>query len=392
MRRVQLDTSIFLIIAILLVLSGAVVLVASYVRTDTIAGIAEDGGQISLLIVLELPGNTLVTEILYYDTTTRRAALFDIPPNTGVVVASQNRVDGVDTVYWKDGIDAYRETISSLVGAPVEFYLTLTMESLETVTDLLEGIPLFVADIPREGPDAILIPTGDVVLDGAKIQQYVAFAPEGERARERIARLQKAVAGLIDRLGEQSELISDPPTLAVLREAVGSNLDRRAVSSLARVLEGLEVERIITRQVEGTLRNVETDGQTESLLFPHQEGRWLIESVRQVVENLRSTEALRDENIVITLEILNGTTNTGLARRTAELYRSYGFDVVTVGNAARDDVQETIIVDRTGNEAFANRTAEIIRASLIDVEPGSSAGVDVTIVLGEDFDGRYVRQ
>ena len=74
-----------------------------------------------------------------------------------------------------------------------------------------------------------------------------------------------------------------------------------------------------------------------------------------------------------------------------ELYRSYGFDVVTVGNAIRDDVADTVVIDRIGNEVFANRTAEIIRASLIDLQVETQMGVDVTVVLGEDFDGRYVR-
>jgi len=390
-KRDRIDRGVFLIIAIAVVLIGAGLLVAGYVRTDVISDLADRGEQLSILFVLELPDDRLITEVLYFDTSTNRAALFDIPSNTGVVVRSLNRVDGIDTIYWNDGIDLYREAILKLLGAPVDYHIGLTMDSLETVSDLLEGIPLFVADVPDEGPDAIRIPTGDVVLDGAKMQTYAAYRPEGERDRERIVRFQKAVAGIVDRLGEKSDLVADPVASVILSEAIETNLDRRAFISLASVLSGLEVDRIITRQVEGATRQVETGDESEALLFPHQEGRWLTEAVRQVVENLRSQEALRDENIVIRLEILNGTGNSGLARRTAELYRSYGFDVVTVGNATRNDVEETLVVDRVGNEIFANRTAEIIRASLIDLQLEVQVGVDVTVVLGEDFDGRYVR-
>ncbi len=391
MRQPRIDRAVYLILAIVVVLAAAGLLIASYVRTDTIAELAEEGGQISLLVVIEAEDAPLITEVLYYDTTTDRAALFDIPPNLGLVVASLNRVDSVDTVFLNDGIEEYRQVISSLVGVPIAFDLVLTMDGLETLTDLLEGIPIFVADIPNEGPDAIRIPNGDVVLDGAKIQSYVSYTQEEERDRERIARHQRAVIGIINRLGEQSALVADPVALNVLMNSVQTNLDRRAFISLAREFQGLESDRVITRQVEGTVRQVETDGAMEALLFPHQEGRWLKESVRQVVENITSEEALRDENIVIKLEILNGTETAGLARRTAELFRSYGFDVVTVGNAARNDVKETMIVDRVGNEIFADRTAEIIRAANIDRELDAQIGVDVTIVLGEDFDGRFVR-
>ena len=391
MKKEGLDRAIILIVAILVVLGGAAVLVASYVRTDEISELEEAGGQVSILVTIDVPGERLISQVLYLDTATSRAALFDIPANTGVVVESLNRVDGIDTVYRTSGVDAFREEVADLLGAPVDYQLVMSIDDLEMLVDFLEGVPLFVADIPDFGPDALLIPSGDVVLDGAQMQMYVGFAPEGERDRERIARAQKAVAGLIGRLGEQAALVSEPDAATAILAGIETNLDRRGLVSLANVLGSLELDRIITRQVEGTIRQVETEETSEALLFPHQEGRWLEESVRQVIDNLKTNESLRDENIVITLEILNGTSNSGLARRTAELYQSYGFDVVTVGNAARDDVGETLIIDRTGNEIFANRTAEIIRATSVELELEAGTGVDVTIVLGEDFDGRYVR-
>lgn len=391
MKRDRVDRGIYLIIAIVVVLVGVGLLVARYIRTDVIVDLSDNGDQISILFAIDLSDGRLITEVLFFDTSTNRGALFDIPANTGVVIESLNRVDGIDTVYWNDGVAAYREAVAKLLGVPVDFHIVLTMDGIETVSDLLEGIPLFVTDIPNEGPDAIRLPIGDVVLDGAKMQTYISYSPEGERDRERIARSQKIVAGIVVRLGERSDLVADPVASGILSDALEMNIDRRAFISLAAVLGGLEDDRIITRQVEGTARRVETGDQTEVLLFPHQEGRWLTESVRQVVENLQSQEVFRDENIVIRLEILNGTESPGLARRTADLYRSYGFDVVTVGNAAREDVPETLVVDRVGNEIFVNRTAEIIRASRIDLQLEAQAGVDVTVVLGEDFDGRYVR-
>lgn len=391
MNREQSKNGLFLLGVIVVVLVGAGLLIASYVRTDVIADIAAEGRQISMLVLIELPEGRLTSEVVIFDTATSRAALFDVPSNTGVVVASLNRVDGIDTVYRSDGIESYRAAVADLLGTPVDFFIAMDARGLETVTDLLEGIPMFVADVPNEGPDAVRIPTGDVVLDGAKIQTYLGYAPEGERDRERIARAQKAVVGLLHQLGQQRDLVANRSVLALISGAIETNLDRDAIVSLATALHGLEVDRVITRQVEGTVRNVDTGEASEELLFPHQEGRWLVESVRQVVENLQSPEALLDENIVIRLEILNGTETTGLARRTAELYRSYGFDVVTVGNAASTDVKETLVLDRVGNEIFADRTAEIIRATTIEQRAAVQAGVDVTVILGGDFDGRYVR-
>jgi len=306
-------------------------------------------------------------------------------------VRSLDQVDSIDTIYFNDGVETYREEVSALLGVPVDFYIAMTSSGFEALVDAVEGIPIFVTNVPNEGVDAVLIPNGDVVLDGAKARLYLQYEGIGERAREVTARHQKAVIQLLVRLGDFHGDLADPGAAEIVNEAIESDLDRLAMSSLFRELDNLESDRMITRQLEGTLRNVETGDESETLLFPHQEGKWLRESVRQVVTNLESEESLRDENIVIRIEVLNGTEVTGLAGRTAALYRSYGFDVVAVGNAEESERENTVVVDRVGNELFAQRAADVIRAPVAEAEGLGQSPVDVTIILGRDFDGRFVR-
>lgn len=389
--RTGIDRGIVLLIVIVAVLVITGVIVALSVRTDEISELAEAGGRLAAVVVFELEDAPLVTQVLLFDLSTDRGALFDVPRETGVVVSSLNRVDSIDAVLDADGIDSFREEVASLVGEPVPVHLHLTGEDLEAVVDFVEGLPVFVTDLPNEGPDAVLIPNGDVVLDGAKTLAYLSYRGEGERDRERIARYQKVVIALLEELGNHSAELGGREGIRLLANRVTTNLDRGALASLLGELDALESGRMITRQIEGLYRRVVTDEREELLLFPHQEGRWLRESVRQVVENLSSEESIRDENIVIRLEILNGTEVTGLAARTAELYRSYGFDVVAVGNAQRDDIAETIVLNRSGSDVFARRTADIIRAPQVEADTDAQAAVDVTVILGEDFDGRYVR-
>ncbi|TFH05973.1 MAG: LytR family transcriptional regulator [Spirochaetales bacterium] len=391
MQNRGIDRSIILLGVILLVVAATVALVVVYVRTDVVTEAVASEQRLGVLFAIELDDGRLITEAFYYQSGTSRGALFDVPPNTGVVVTHLNRVDSIDTIFFTEGAQAYLEAVSDLFSEEMQFYVVMTEPQLEAVVDLLEGIPIFVADIPTEGPDAVRIPNGDVVLDGAKARAYAGYTVPDERERERIARYQRLVIGLLQRLGGSQEVLASRAWLRSIHESITSNLDRNALGALTRELGSLEGDRVITRQIEGVNRSVETEGTPEVLLFPHQEGRWLVESVRQVVENLKSEDAIRDENIVIRLEILNGTDVGGLASRTAQLFRSYGFDVVAVSNAATSEVENTVVIDRVGNDAFARRSADIIRAHAMEVDIGAQAAVDVTIVLGRDFDGRYVR-
>jgi polyisoprenyl-teichoic acid--peptidoglycan teichoic acid transferase len=392
-RRTGIDKSVLLLIVIIAIVAGTVVLVITYVRTDAIVEGVEADELISVLVGIDLGDGRLITEVFYYQPGTHRGALFDIPANTGVVLETLNRVDSVDAAYFSGDAESLRDEVASLLGEPILYYIVLDRDQFSAVVDFVEGVNVFAADVPNEGPDAVMIPDGDVVLDGAKAYQYVAYTTQDERDRERIARHQRFVIGLLERFGEEAHMFSSYAASRVMLSEMDTNLERRALVSLMTELDSLEADRVITRQVEGSVRSVEIDDATESLLFPHQEGRWLLESVRQVVDNLTSEDAIRDENIVIRIEILNGTEVTGLASRTAALYRSYGFDVVAVGNADESGVERTMIIDRHGNETFARRTADIIQApgSAIVVDVDSQSAVDVTIILGKDFDQQYVR-
>ncbi|MFP4114760.1 MAG: LCP family protein [Spirochaetales bacterium] len=391
MQRGGIDKGVIVLGLIVVVIAATAVIVALSVRTDEISDLVAADGQLAMVIVIEPEEGPLSTQVLFYEFSTDRGALFDVPAETGTVVRSLNRVDSVDTVFYTDGAAAYAEQVGALLGMRIPFYLYLGEDSLEAVVDLVEGVPLFVTDLPNEGPEAVRIPSGDVVLDGAKSLEYLRYRGDGERDRERIARHQKLVISLLEEIGNSHEMLENRAAARVFASHVDTNVERDAFVSLAAELDALENDRMITRQIEGAYRRVETGESEEMLLFPHQEGRWLKESVRQVVENLSSDESIRDENIVIRLEILNGTDVSGLASRSAELYRSYGFDVVSVGNAQSNEIEDTLVVDRVGSDVFAERTADIIRAPLVESDVDPQAAVDVTVILGKDFDGRYVR-
>jgi hypothetical protein len=139
------------------------------------------------------------------------------------------------------------------------------------------------------------------------------------------------------------------------------------------------------------------------LILPHWDGNLIKEIVRQSLGALvRPAEGALSER-VFTVEILNGTAVNGLANRTAELFRSFGYDVISVTNADRSDYAQTRIIDHSGVEEAAGAFADIIRCQNItyDVLSGELEEPDInihnfdyrsdfTLIIGRDFNGRYV--
>ena len=104
------------------------------------------------------------------------------------------------------------------------------------------------------------------------------------------------------------------------------------------------------------------------------------------------------------MEILNGTTVTGLAGRTRDLLEDFGYHVVFVGNADRNDHERTLIIDQSGHRERAMIFGDLIRSRNIrfdvpyQADPETGSGFqnnfmhrsDFILILGRDFNGRYV--
>lgn len=391
----RFDGGIILVVLIGLIVVGVGIVVYFQVRTDRISEIANAGEDLAVLFVVEDSGSPMFTDVFLYNPTTGRGALFDVPSNVGLLIDSLQRVDRIAAVYEEQGIDAYRERVEALLGTPVPFYVDISIEELSNLVDLVGGVELFIANPQQdvENEDAVLLPSGNVNLDGGKIVTYLTFEDPAERSTERISRRQKFLQGFLGRIGETADFLTDRDVTPFVARNLETNLDRGSLLGLIRELRDFDSNRVVTRRIQGNVRTVEgTEGGTK-LLFPHFEGEWLRQAVRQVRQNLASSEMVRSDALVIRVEILNGTNVSGLARRTKELYESYGFDVVSFGNAESSDVEETAILDRVGDPEIAGRVAEIIGANRIrtKIEEGVEYSVDATIVLGKDFDGTIVR-
>jgi anionic cell wall polymer biosynthesis LytR-Cps2A-Psr (LCP) family protein len=365
-------------------------------RTDEVAEAVRAGETLrSLLVIEDEEGGAAHIYVYIHDTGTHRGALIDIPRNLGSIIDSLQRVDRVDVLYESGGTDALRERVATLIDRPIPYHLSFSTESIKNTIDLLGGMELFIVESFEQhaGEEAVLLPAGNVVLHGQKAMTYLNYEVDGESELERVGRRQKFMEAFLGTLAGRNDFLLHEEVFRHFRNYLDTNLEERALRSYVTELANLDSGRLVHRRVQGTTRVVETESGREPLLFPHFEGQWLKETVRQVEQSIASDNALRDEDVRVSLEILNGTTTSGLARRTKELFEGYGFDVVSFGNAESNQIRNTVLIDRRGRPEQAERVAEIIRAERVvtDVAPAESEA-DVTIVLGRDFDGTFVRE
>ncbi len=390
MKKSLFHPSRLLVALVVLIAVGTGVFVFFQVRTDPVKDMLNAGQNLVVDVIVEHEHQPLFNEVVFYNPITRKTAFMDVPPNTGGLLPSLGRVDGIAALYHPQKMRPYLDQLGSWLGTPVPFYLILDTRQLSATVDLLTGIELFISsslELTQSSP-VYLLPSGNNRLDGPKVIQFLLAPREGEDLADRASRYQRLVQAWLRRLGEEKSFLVRPKVFPFLWKNVVSNFEDVGMKTFIQVCAQADWERTVMQRVLGTDRDV--DGKT--LLFPHYNGTLLKDSIRQILEILPRKDGSALLPSSVTIEILNGTKQPGLATRTSLLLKSFGYNVVAVRNADNTNQDYTVIVDRKNTQEAARKVADIIQCKkLVTSQETTPADADVIITLGKDFDGRYVR-
>ncbi|MDR1248882.1 MAG: LCP family protein [Treponema sp.] len=387
---------------ILLLLGGGVFFIILAMRSDPIEEALSGDRPISTLFIIEREKKPLSSYVLFYYPPTRRAAIFDIPGEVGLIISRINRVDRIDMVYDPNRPALFEGEIEKFLGIEINFSVTIELENLGKVVDWIDGVELFIPAPVEiyEKDNMILFPYGKTRLDGDKALRYITYELPEEDREIAYFRRQRFFSALIKQLGEKTGYLKKPAVAQLYQPLLKTSMDQRTRTRLFDELARIDTDRVNIQSVQGSTREVSG----APLLIPLYDGNLIKEIVRQSMAALTRQNEGTVSDRVFTVEILNGTAVTGLAGRTADLLRGFGYDVISIGNADRNDYETTEITARFDYDSMARTFANIIRCQNIrldaqsaeDIDPGEinvqnlEYGSDFTLIIGKDFDGRYV--
>ncbi len=101
---------------------------------------------------------------------------------------------------------------------------------------------------------------------------------------------------------------------------------------------------------------------------------------------------LYEENPIldIKIEVLNGCGEKGIAAKVADFLRTEHIDVIRSENADNFDYDRTVLIHRSENLYDLKTLAKVLNFDISNearvlIQPSTSADVDLTLVLGEDY-------
>ena len=411
---------------IFVVIVAAIVFIVVSLNSDPATDNLKENEIVTVLLVLnDGNNNALATDVLLYYPKSQKGALFNISGNIGDIYEGlsggneRGRTDRIDAVYRELGIDAYNKEVGKLLGLTIPFNIEIGLNDFGLLTDLLGGMKLFV-DAPvdmkmekngnpvsvsedgssktsADGEEYIrwLLPAGSVTLDGDKIQTYIQYRLPGEEDSDVETRRQMVMVSMLSALHEKRDVLLEKRNFQLYAGKFKANVSDKILHKLFEYISSMDAETdsLSPQGVQGSLRKLASENIT--LLFPLFEGQLIKDIVRAKKENLINEGSSTYRYV---LEVKNGTEVQGLANNASILLRGLGnYDVLPASDADSNDYEHTVIINhmQTKDPDALKVLANFISCKNIEHNPSSGladgSNVDFTVILGTDWDGRYVR-
>jgi polyisoprenyl-teichoic acid--peptidoglycan teichoic acid transferase len=306
-----------------------------------------------------------------------RAAMLSVPRDLWVVIPGYGD-ERINAAYELGGGATARQTVSNVLGQPVDHYLVIGLQGVRDVVDGVGGVDITVASAIHDdayptddyGYQTVDIPAGRQHMDGDTALKY-ARTRHQDSDFARTGRQQQVITAV----GNAMLNPVNWPRLPAVVAAISSSI-RTDASPLDAIALGAAVLRNPgqpDRMVIDTTYATELTGA---------DGAYLLQakaSLKPAVAQFLAAPSITS----FTVEVLNGAGVTGLAARTADRLKQAGFSVVDVADASRPQPQTTIVA-RSNARAAADQIASAAGLPSNRVTTGNPANADIQITLGAD--------
>lgn len=312
-----------------------------------------------------------------------------IPVRQGLVLHERVNTANVygETYNYPGGGPALaKETVQYNFGVRIHYYLMVDFEGFERLVDAIGGVDVKVErpliDHLYPTPDyetmSIYIPAGAQHLDGERTLWYVRSRHQ-DSDFGRIQRQQQVLLAVRERLLQLNMIPRVPQLWGEFKDTVQTDLSLSEILSLAKIAREIGTENITGKSLDEPYVTSAVTSEGAYVLLPNRD------KVREVIDEVffdarKQQEAAR-------IEVLNGTDRPGLATKTAQQLKEYGFQQITVGDMQSDPPGLTEIQASSSKSYTAKLVASILnlpKNRVITLDRMNGDPVDIRIILGKD--------
>ena len=300
------------------------------------------------------------------------------------------------------GIKAIEDQVTQVLGIPVNYYMLVDFQAFKQAVDAVGGVDLTV---PPE------LAVSEHLWDETAGKNYylnVAAGPnhfDGTRALFFTRSRHTSARGDFDRTERQRVFIealsqkilsagtyANPVKISQLMSAFGDHISTdfgvKDALRLMTLTKSISSSKVVSVGLADPPNNyVRTDSVGSASVVRPTAGFGDYSQIQTFIRNTLKDPYLNQENASVV--VLNGTSTMGLAGTKSDVLKSYGYNVIGVGDAPTSAYTKTVIVDMTaGKKPYTKNYLEQrfkVKAVTKLPDPAiQTQNADFVIILGQD--------
>ena len=347
-----------------------------------------------------------------YNPNTQKATLLSIPRDTytGKNQAKATAYEKINALYSrKHRPDETLAAVNEITGLNIEYYVVVKTEALIKLVDVIGGVT-FNVPIDMDYDDVtqdlhIHLKAGEQLLDGNKAEQVVRFRhnnngtsyPEeyGDNDTGRMRTQRDFIMQVLKQTAKPGNIFKLGEILEVAKEYVITNIDFNVAKDYIPYIVEFNTENLLTATLPGINTNKNTS-QTWVFIYNKTETKALIQELfydRDIEETEGETEENTTSNETtsnsvnkadITIEVLNGSGESNSLQKAVNQLKGAGYKVTRTGST--NTTSKTAIVNKKNvKETLLKNMKDVIGTGSVSTSESSSSKVDVTIIIGKDY-------
>jgi len=381
--------------------TGGAVALSGKVTPSTLKG--EGDGRINILLLgiggkgWDGPYLSDTMMVVSIDPQTKKVAMLSVPRDLYVKIPGYgwSKINAADAIGEEqgagDGPPLSEEVVQNILGIPIQYYARVDFSGFKQAINTVGGIDLNVPT-PLYDP---YYPGGTVNFKAGFQHMNATQALEYARSRkttsdfDRAARQQQILLALKSKALTLNTLIN-PAKLAGLIDAFGdsfrTDLQISDMKQLYTIAQGINSSDVTTKVLDtspGGLLVVGNIPGAGSIEVPAT-GLGNYTAIQAYARSIFTDSYITSENA--TIEVQNGTLQSGLATSVGTLLKSYNYNVTSITTAAQQNHAQTVIYDYTGGKKpyTINYLENRFNVKAQKAVRGPS-DPDIRIIIGSDY-------
>ncbi|MBL1101310.1 LCP family protein [Streptomyces coffeae] len=342
----------------------------------------------------------------------RRASVVSLPRDSYAEIPAYTDPAGrrhpmhprkLNAAYAEGGPGLTVRTVEHLTGVHVDHYLEVDFTSFMKTVDVVGGVKVCTARRLTDDHTGLDLPAGSHVLNGGQALQYVRSRHiDGSSDLGRIQRQQRFMASVIHQTTAGGVLFNPVKFNKVATTLLGSvradhGFGAEDLVELGRAMHGFTPASSEFASVPVELPGIPVKGMGSTLRWDEEKADRLFTAIREdrplTVRHTRKPSGVPVDVAParIKVHVLNGTTESGLARRADRALHAAGFATTgSPADAAASGVKRTVITyDPVWSRSVRSLAAALPGATL---RPVAKHGAVMQVTVGKDYRGvRTVR-